>query len=92
MALSNLTGRQRDVFHGLFAQAGIRVAVPKRKVGRVAGTAHLPMLKSLDSFDFDVQPSLDRKVVKHLETLAFVDRAENVVLLGPPDPATLCTS
>ena len=46
--------------------------------------AHLPMLKSLDSFDFDVQPSLDRKVVKHLETLAFVDRAENVVLLGPP--------
>jgi len=46
--------------------------------------AHLPVLKSLDSFDFDAQPSLDRKVIKQLETLAFVDRAENVVLLGPP--------
>ncbi len=46
--------------------------------------AHLPILKSLDSFDFDAQPSLDRKIIKHLETLAFVDRAENVVLLGPP--------
>jgi len=46
--------------------------------------AHLPILKSLDSFDFDAQPSLDRKIVKNLETLAFIDRAENVVFLGPP--------
>lgn len=46
--------------------------------------AHLPILKSLDSFDFDAQPLLDRKIVKQLETLAFVDRAENVVMLGPP--------
>jgi DNA replication protein DnaC len=46
--------------------------------------AHFPILKSLDSFDFDAQPSLDRKTVKALETLAFVDRAENVALLGPP--------
>ncbi len=40
--------------------------------------AHFPVLKSFDSFDFDAQPSLDRKII------AFVDRAENVVLLGPP--------
>lgn len=46
--------------------------------------AHLPVLKSLDSFDFDVQPSIDRKLMNNLRTLAFVDRAENVVLLGPP--------
>ena len=46
--------------------------------------AHLPVLKSLDSFDFDVQPSIDRKLINNLQTLAFVDRAENVVLLGPP--------
>lgn len=46
--------------------------------------AHLPVLKSLDSFDFDAQPSLDRKVVTTLQSLAFIDRAENVVLLGPP--------
>lgn len=46
--------------------------------------AHLPVLKSLDSFDFDAQPSLDRKVIATLQSLAFIDRAENVVLLGPP--------
>lgn len=46
--------------------------------------AHLPVLKSLDSFDFDAQPSLDRKVIATLQSLAFIDRAENVVFLGPP--------
>ena len=46
--------------------------------------ADLPVLRSLDSFDFDVQPSIDRKTISNLQTLAFVDRAENVALLGPP--------
>jgi len=46
--------------------------------------AHFPVLKTVDSFEFDAQPSVDRKVVKQLETLAFVGRPENVVLLGPP--------
>jgi len=46
--------------------------------------AHFPVLKSFDSFDFDVQPSIDRRVANELQSLAFVERAENVVLLGPP--------
>jgi DNA replication protein DnaC len=46
--------------------------------------AHFPSLKSLDTFDVDAQPSLDRKALIELKNLAFVERAENVVLLGPP--------
>jgi IstB-like ATP binding protein len=34
------------------------------------------------------KPSIDRKQVRELAGLSFVERAENVVLLGPPDPAT----
>jgi DNA replication protein DnaC len=45
--------------------------------------AHLPVSKTLDSFDFDAQPNLDRRIIKELQTLAFIDRAENVALLGP---------
>lgn len=41
-------------------------------------------LKTLERFGFDCQPSLDRKVVRELAGLGFTDRAENVVLLGPP--------
>lgn len=46
--------------------------------------ARFPALKSLDEFNFDHQPSLRREVLAHLGTLAFVAKAENVVLLGPP--------
>lgn len=46
--------------------------------------ARFPWIKTLDQFDFSFQPSLDRKVVRELAGLSFVERAENVILLGPP--------
>jgi DNA replication protein DnaC len=46
--------------------------------------ARFPWIKTLDQFDFSFQLSIDKKVIRELSTLAFVDRAENVIILGPP--------
>ena len=46
--------------------------------------ARLPWIKTLEQFDYSFQPSVDKKVVRELSGLGFVDRAENVILLGPP--------
>ncbi len=46
--------------------------------------ARFAWIKTLDQFDFSFQPSIDRKVVRELSGLGFVDRAENVIILGPP--------
>jgi DNA replication protein DnaC len=46
--------------------------------------AHLPYQKTLSQFDFAFQPSIDRRQIRELETLRFVQEASNVVLLGPP--------
>ena len=46
--------------------------------------ARFPWIKTIDQFDFSFQPSVDRKVVRELASTAFVDRAENIILLGPP--------
>jgi DNA replication protein DnaC len=46
--------------------------------------ARFPWLKTLEQFDFDFQPSLDRRQVRELAGLSFVERAHNVILLGPP--------
>ena len=46
--------------------------------------ARFPWLKTVEQFDVECQPSLDRKVMRELAGLSFVDRAENVVLLGSP--------
>ena len=46
--------------------------------------SRLPHRKSLEDFDFDFQPSIDRRQIAELANLAFVERAENVIFLGPP--------
>ena len=46
--------------------------------------ARFPWIKTLDQFDFDFQPSLDRRQVRELTGMSFVERAHNVVILGPP--------
>ena len=46
--------------------------------------ARFPWVKTLEQFDFDFQPSLDRRQVRELTGLSFVERAHNVVILGPP--------
>lgn len=46
--------------------------------------AHFPFEKSLESFDFKFQPSLDPKIVRELATCRYIANAENVLLLGPP--------
>lgn len=40
--------------------------------------------KTLEDFDFDAQPGVDRKLVSELATLTFIDRTDNVCFLGPP--------
>lgn len=46
--------------------------------------ARFPWVKTIEQFDFGFQPSIDRKVIRELSGLGFVDRCENVILLGPP--------
>lgn len=46
--------------------------------------ARLPWIKTLEQFDFSFQPSIDRKLIRELSGLGFVERNENVILLGPP--------
>lgn len=52
--------------------------------------AKLPAHKTLEQFDFDAQPTLDRRLVEDLATLRFVEEKSNCLLLGPPGPVSYC--
>jgi hypothetical protein len=41
--------------------------------------------ESLDDFNFDHTPALNRDMIAHLGTGAFLAKARNVVLLGPSE-------
>jgi len=55
-----------------------------RRIGVALRTARLMPIKTLESFDFSFQPSLDRHRIMALAELEFIRRAEVVHFLGPP--------
>ena len=54
----------------------------ERSIRRKISEARFPRLKTLDTFDFAAQPSLDRDEVLDLARADFVEQHANVVLMG----------
>lgn len=71
VAIERLLGAQINLRNNRRLQAAMR-------------SSRLPAVKTLADFDFTFQPSLKREQVESLHTLGFVERRENVILLGPP--------
>jgi DNA replication protein DnaC len=59
-------------------------AVSQRRLAGRLRFAHLPVARTLEDFDFDAQPGLDRTLVDELATLRFVEEGANVLAVGPP--------
>lgn len=59
-------------------------ATETRRHASLERFASLPAPWRLDDFDFDAQPSVDRKLVDELATLRFLEDATNVLFIGPP--------
>jgi DNA replication protein DnaC len=55
-----------------------------RRLQAAMRSSRLPAVKTLDSFDFSFQPSIKREQIESWHELSFIERKENVVLLGPP--------
>lgn len=45
-------------------------------------TANFPFLKTMDDFDFDFQPGINKKELLELNSLGFIDRKENILFVG----------
>jgi DNA replication protein DnaC len=70
-ALERLLGAQITLRNNRRLQAAMR-------------SSRLPAAKTLADFDFSFQPSIKREQIDSLHTLGFIERRENVILLGPP--------
>lgn len=54
----------------------------KRSAERRVKNARFPVIKTLDTFDFKAQPSIKQKLVRELMVGEYVDRRENILLVG----------
>ena len=76
----------RDASFGDFLEEtlrGEREARRSRAREMFARTAGFPAIKTLDQYDFSFATGAPRQQITELASLAFIERAENVVLLGP---------
>ena len=73
--------------HTAFLERLLAVEVSATEIRRRASLerfASLPSPFRLEDFDFDAQPSIDKKLVNELATLRFLEDATNVLFIGPP--------
>jgi len=59
-------------------------AKTERSVNWRLRKARFPMVKTIESFNYRFQPSVSEALIKELSELGFLDRTENIMLLGPP--------
>ncbi len=55
-----------------------------RKVDMLQRFAGFPYRKTLEQFDYEFQPSVDRRLSRDLSKLRFLEHGENVLIVGPP--------
>lgn len=54
-----------------------------RKLQRLISHARLDSGKTLESFDFSFNPSINASLIRELATCRFIEKGENIFLLGP---------
>jgi len=59
-------------------------AKKERAIAMRTNMAKFPFIKTLEGFDFNFQPSIDKKRIKQLATCRYIPNGDNVLLLGPP--------
>jgi DNA replication protein DnaC len=85
LRLSEARGNQLDhlEFLELLLQDELNVR-EQRQIERRTKTAAFRERRSLDSFDFSFNPGIDRRRIHDLTTGRFLDKAEDILLIGPP--------
>ena len=77
-------GRENGSFETFLLRLCERELVERqqRATERRIKAAKFPTLKTLDSFDFSAQPSINEALIRELLTGEFIDQRENVLLIG----------
>ncbi len=86
MDLRILESQQNQLSYSEFLSMLIIDEIEKRnmaKLQRLVKQANLGAEKTLESFDLTFNPSLNAAAIRELATCQFIDKGENIFLLGP---------
>jgi len=69
-----LSGLIEQEYHGMI----------ERSVNERIRRAGFPSIKTIDGYDFTYQPQLNEKLIRNLDTMEYLDKAINILFVGPP--------
>ena len=69
-------------FLDILVEEEIRHRIEKRS-NTLLKLANFPFIKTIEEFDFSFQPSIPQATIKEICNLNFIERKENIILLGP---------
>ncbi len=83
-AVAGTCGRENQPFETFLLRLCERELIDRqqRATERRIKAAKFPTLKTIESFGFDAQPSINEALVRELLRGEFIDRRENVLLIG----------
>lgn len=83
--LDNVAEQQMPVLQAMVLLTNEEIKLKQQKaVQGCVRVANFPFMKTMDEFDFDFQPGINRKLIQSFKDLRFIERAENLIFLGSP--------
>ncbi len=84
--IAQAAAKKKDVSYADFLEEALRAERDSRRARSremLTRTASFPAIKTLEAYDFGFATGAPRAQLLELASLSFIERAENVVLLGP---------
>lgn len=72
---------QQFLYNLLKQQATLRI---DNSVKTKIKKAKFPFIKTIEEYDFSYQPEVDERLIRELSELNFMDKAKNIIFVGPP--------
>ncbi|WMM26113.1 ATP-binding protein [Tissierella sp. MB52-C2] len=80
-----VNSNERSVVDALYELSELEIkAKTERAMNACVKVASFPFYKTLDDFDFDFQPTVNKQQLLDLSTLRFIENNENILFLGTP--------
>lgn len=82
--IDTIINKDLGFVEGLLELTNVEIAHKKSNaIKSMVKTGAFPFIREVKDFDFDFQPTLNKQLILDLQTLSFMEGANNVVFLGP---------
>lgn len=80
-----VNSNEKSVVDALYELSELEIKSKKeRAMNACVKVANFPFLKTLDDFDFDFQPTINKQQMMDLVSLRFIENNENILFVGTP--------